>query len=138
VLYTDFEGQRIKCISDCADQHPEVPYYVWFKDAYSGEPFKRSPWSWRFGVGGWPVKSKVLICPFCFEVWARCSFAPDDFHTPVAVQCSNCEFSYKHESQVPGSILDDSFCNGIDWGLLARLPEALLRREFELTLKAFK
>lgn len=137
MLYTDFEGQRICCISDLPDQG-EKACYIWFAESSSAVHLKRGAWSWRFGVGGWPVGSKVLICPFCLIPWCRISFAPDDFHDPVAVQCdlAICQHSYKTH-KFPGSLLDDNIC-GVDWGLLARLPEPLLRRECELTLKVFQ
>lgn len=71
--------------------------------------------------------SRIHQCPVCFSQWAMVLRDSDG----AEVQISHCE------SCGDGSILSTSNFSGIDYQLLASLPEPLLRREFELNLKAF-
>lgn len=95
-----------------------------------------------FTADGYPVYSRCFVCPFCVRVWANISkgdslaAATQDWHRPEGVPCELCE-SVEHH--IAGSILEYSITfNGLDLDLLDALPEPLLRREFELTLKAFE
>lgn len=95
---------------------------------------EREPFSWREGEGGWPVYSRALVCPWCLRVWATLEVFGQ---TGFVIDSSPCEDCPQWHDLPPGSLLASQVCNGVDWGLITEMPEALLRREFELTLRAF-
>lgn len=80
--------------------------------------------SWPSDFGGWNyAHSLVLVCPRCLARWAVLAFDEEDMH-PQGVYC---------EHHGDGRLIHAG--GAIDHPLLNALPEALLRREFELTLK---
>lgn len=96
----------------------------------------REAFSWREGEGGWPIHAGAMICPVCLRLWATLSIEGEHSHELRGVSCETCQWRDEFHP-VPGSLLDNDTCNGIDWGLIEALPPELLRREFDLTLKAF-
>lgn len=90
------------------------------------------------GVSAYLAQSQILICPKCTRTWAKLTFMDglDQYHWPRAAFCNLCNI--KHAlCPVPGSIfVEEGWCI-IDDALLAVLPAELLRREFELHLKAY-
>lgn len=76
----------------------------------------------------------VLTCPKCLKQWAHLQFEKDQYLYPVGAFCEAC--GIVKEGMPPGSILIwyGYGCN-IDVALLETLPEALLKREFEIHLK---
>lgn len=80
--------------------------------------------------------SLALVCPKCLAQWAVLSFAEPDHHVQ-GMWCSRCTPADPtfHPGMIPGSILGTY---NIDYPLLEALPEALLRREFELHLKEYE
>jgi hypothetical protein len=89
---------------------------------------------------GYPVQSGLFICPECCHLWAKLTLAKEtNFYEARSIPCHRHP-SYSHPDlrPVPGSILDNPSCNGIDLPLLMSMPEDLLRREFDLHLKAYQ
>lgn len=90
------------------------------------------------------AKSHALFCPACQEVWAILKFEDDDddYVWPVAQFCEH----HKPEGltkqsgwfPVPGSILVEEGWGVIDDSLLRALPKELLRREFDLHVRAYQ
>ena len=92
---------------------------------------------------GFPVYSGCMVCPVCCIVWARLEVSDainetlPGYHQPRAVCCSNCN-DCDDRHPVPGSLLDnDTPTSGVDFAMLDCLPDALVTREFHLTIKAF-
>ena len=86
---------------------------------------------------GYPIHSSALFCPICRQAWAETHAEPDEVHVPQMVSCEVCEWSDELHP-VPGSLLvNDIFSDGVDWELLELLPPELLKREFNLTLRAY-
>lgn len=116
---------------------------VWLKpglksrsESWLHADFDREPFAWQEGKGGWPACSRAFICPFCLDQWAtlRILQSGDPFSLS-AVSCTLCAHpTVLHP--IPGSLLDIPGTGAVDCGLLSALPESLLRREFNLTLKA--
>lgn len=106
----------------------------------------REEFTCREGLGGWPVRPRAFICPFCLRKWAQIDHPPalSRFHLE-SVSCLSCKQPEWRNPfttdwwwvNPPGSILTYSIGPDIDWGLLDCLPPELLKREFDLTLKAF-
>lgn len=89
---------------------------------------------------GWPIYSSVFVCPVCCEVWAKTEVEGDSVHEARGVCCPTCIWDrgkLQFLSPVPGSLLDNWTCGGVDWPMLDAMPPDLLYREFELTLKAW-
>lgn len=89
---------------------------------------------------GYPVYSSLLVCPICCETWARISIEDSRVYEPRMVSCVKCKWWHKgheHLHPVPGSLIDNWTCGGVDWPMLDSMPEGLLRRELELTLRAW-
>ena len=80
--------------------------------------------------------SHCLVCPACGRTWATLSFPDDRLIWPVAAFCG-CTQDADDWRPVPGSILVEEGYGEVDDSLLNALPGDLLRREFELHLKAF-
>lgn len=105
--------------------------------------FEREEFTWREGYGGYLVCSRALVCPHCLVTWAILPVDGQPICRLEPVSCTKCnvteiDFRFAHlRSRIPGSLIDYSLANGIDWGLLDVMPETLLRRECELTLRAF-
>ena len=98
--------------------------------------FIERPHSFGGDPPGHVAKSHVLYCPRCHTQWAVLYFDDDEDFWPVGQFCEEC--GVKDDwCPVPGSCLVEEGFGIIDEGLLAALPSALLRREFELTLKAY-
>ena len=70
------------------------------------------------------AQSLALVCPCCLEQWCIMAFEGDEDLHPQGAYC---------EKHGDGRLL--LAYGPIDEPLLASLPEALLRREFALTLK---
>lgn len=99
--------------------------------------FERDKFTWSEGRGGYPVVSKAIVCPICLQVWARMPIISNSiFYSLEGISCINCGRS-TWRNPVPGSLLDSTMTNDIDWSLIELLPEPLLRREFLLHLKVF-
>jgi hypothetical protein len=79
--------------------------------------------------------SQLLICPRCHKTWAKLEFDGDRCAWPVAQFCENCN-EPDEWIPVPGSLLNEEGWGIIDDSLLAALPEELVRREFNLHIKA--
>jgi hypothetical protein len=82
--------------------------------------------------------SHMLICPKCCQIWATLRFLQDDdgLVWPVAQFCEECA-SKDDWHPVPGSILKEEGWGVIDNSLLAALPPELVKREFNLHMKAY-
>ena len=80
--------------------------------------------------------SHCLVCPACGRTWATLSFPDDRLIWPVAAFCG-CTQDADDWRPVPGSILVEEGYGEVDDSLLNALPGDLLRREFNLTIKAF-
>lgn len=89
-----------------------------------------------FGNQGHVAHSELLVCPRCHSVWGKLLFNDEQAAWAVAASCEACNFSHPFHP-VPGSILTEEGFGVIDDSLLAKLPEALLRREFDLHMKAY-
>jgi hypothetical protein len=88
---------------------------------------------------GYPVYSGLMVCPECCQIWAKLTIEGEPFYEARSIPCVNHPtHSHPDLRPVPGSLLDNPTCNGIDESLLAALPEDLLRREFDLHLKAYQ
>lgn len=84
---------------------------------------------------GYPVYSRLLVCPMCCSVWAKLTVPGKSWHRPEAATCQFCQDPL--ERSVPGSLLSYTIpCSGVDTDLLDVMPEQFLRREFNLTMKA--
>lgn len=80
---------------------------------------------------------ELVFCPVCHECWAE--IVPEGVTTKWSklVLCIYC--SADDEITTPGSILNDQFCNmWLNRTLLNALPDHLVIREFELSLKLFE
>lgn len=111
---------RIKLCSE-----PAPDYFLFERDLY---------------VRGYIARSRVLVCPLCRTVWAELHVEGSNAYEAYTVSCSLCQWhhqGYEFLHPVPGSLLDNPTVGGVDWPMLDSLPEALLRRELELTLKAW-
>jgi len=103
---------------------------------YLGEPagttcIERSPFT-----EGYPVYSRVLVCPMCKQVWAMLTVEGKPVHRPEMASCIDCNYQ-SVDNPVPGSLLVYGIpTSNVDYSLLDVLSEKLLRREFNLTLKA--
>lgn len=89
---------------------------------------------------GYPVRSGLLVCPICCELWAKLSIEGSGVYEPRMVSCLRCQWhhqGYEFLHPVPGSLLDNPTAGGVDWEMLEALPPILLQRELELTLKAW-
>lgn len=91
-------------------------------------------------LDGWHVaSSQILVCPTCWEPWAVLKFVDDQQAWPTAQFCRSCSPPADNNwYPVPGSILVEEGWGVIDTALLAALPEDLLRREFNLHMKAYQ
>jgi hypothetical protein len=91
---------------------------------------------------GYSVVPRALTCPQCLDVW--CTIIPEDNESPschdvVPATCVHCTAASRWMYPVPGSIINDwTGLGGWDDDLLEALPEDLVKREFELTLKAWE
>jgi len=86
---------------------------------------------------GYPIHSGVMVCPICLSMWAYLPMEGQLIYQPRAVSCASPCMYWSEFSPVPGSLLEaPTFWDGVDWELLDLLPPELLRREFNLTLKA--
>lgn len=90
---------------------------------------------------GYVARSHCLFCPKCERVWAHLRLiGQDGKHAactwPVAQSCAQCQVITPW-LPVPGSLLVEEGWGVIDLELLWALPEPLLRREFDLHLKAY-
>ena len=86
---------------------------------------------------GYQIYSGMLLCPICRTKWAELQIYGDHVYEPRMVSCVACDWS-DDLHPVPGSLLpNDTTSSGVDWALLDVLPAELLRREFDLTLKAY-
>lgn len=97
--------------------------------------------SHSFGHPGQPpghvAKSHCLVCPGCQRVWAKLVLDQEPFLVwPVAQFCSDCQITTTW-LPVPGSLLVEEGFGVIDRELLWALPAPLLRREFDLHLRAY-
>lgn len=84
---------------------------------------------------GFHHHSTLLVCPFCKVVWGWILY-PSSIPIAETVPCEHCKWHSVHRSGVPGSLLERGVQNRLDLDLLQFLPDALVRREFALTLKA--
>lgn len=85
---------------------------------------------------GYPAYSRVMFCPVCLTLWAKLTIEGHRIYAPEMVSCTACDWK-SDEHPVPGSLIDyDLTVSGIDVELLYTLPQDLLEREFQLTLKA--
>lgn len=112
-----------------------------FHSGYTGVFYPDSCMSWECEredyVRGCPVYSAILVCPICFDVWARLDMDGQPFHEARSAPCHvHPEACHPDLRPVAGSLLDNCTCNGYDYELLAALPEPLLRREFSLTMSS--
>lgn len=91
---------------------------------------------------GYPVYSSLMVCPICKSIWAEIEISGRNVFQPRMVSCEDCNWqgTAGHEwlNPVPGSLLDNDRVGGIDWPMLADLPESLVTRELHLTLQAFE
>jgi hypothetical protein len=75
--------------------------------------------------------SLLVICPQCFDIWARLSGRDTTFwwhrYVPCEVHPQSC---FPYGCQVAGSLLD------AELDLISVLPPELLEREFLLTIQA--
>ena len=71
--------------------------------------------------------SYLVICPQCFDVWARLSGQDTSFWWHRYVPCEQ-HSAPAYGFKTPGSLLDAE-------DLIDVLPEELLRREFDLLVK---
>jgi hypothetical protein len=88
--------------------------------------------------GGHEAYSYQLVCPQCRKTWASAIFM-DETHGlvwPIAGFCEPCG-GRDDWHPVPGSILPEFGFGLIDDVMLAKLPSHLLKREFDLHIKAF-
>lgn len=104
-------------------------------EAWLNVDLEREPFAWQEGRGGWPITSQVMICPFCLDQWAILVVEGKDYHRPDGVSCTLCARS-TDSHPIPGSLLDIPGTGAIDCTLLDALPESLVKREFDLHLKA--
>ena len=90
-----------------------------------------------FGDSTHVACSQLLVCPACSRPWAMLHLLDEDpFVWPYAAFCG-C-IPYRDDWRpVPGSILIEEGWGLIDESLLAALPPELVRREFDLHLKAY-
>jgi len=80
--------------------------------------------------------SIMLICPRCQHPWAVLKFLEDQDVWPEAAYCEFCGIKDDWHP-VPGSVLVEEGWGVIDDSLLGALPENVLRREFNLHLRAY-
>ena len=112
-----------------------------YRPGYTGEFYPDICHSWTVSredhSNGYPVFSKILICPICLELWAKITLAGDHFWCAHSIPCVAHPSGFHRDLRpVPGSILDMASAPGIDEPLLSSLPVELLRREFNLHIKA--
>lgn len=92
--------------------------------------------------GGYSVRSRALVCPMCLETWAtmRVLEGPHHIYDVCTTPCETCIRAAHHILHpVPGSLIDDWRGLGTwDDDLLDALPAELVKREFELTMKAWE
>lgn len=79
--------------------------------------------------------SSAKFCPWCHSAWALVTLGSDRHAYPDTVPCEDCVWDSPHKWGVPGSLLERGVNYNLDWNLLDHLPEALLRRELELTIR---
>jgi hypothetical protein len=82
--------------------------------------------------------SEMLVCPRCRDVWAYLIFRDEVDCWPTAQFCENCVIAKDDWHPVPGSLLVEEGYGVIDDALLAALPYDLVKREFDLHLKAYQ
>ena len=80
--------------------------------------------------------SHILVCPACTRTWAMLQLEGDTFCWPRAAFCG-CIQHTDEWHPVPGSLLVEEGWGVIDDALLEGLPAELVRREFDLHLKAY-
>lgn len=88
---------------------------------------------------GYPVRPTIMVCPMCTDKWAKFELSSEAGpYDILPVSCEICAYQ-SIMSPIPGSLITNWSLgqgeNGVDWELLEVLPEQLLRREFDLTLK---
>jgi len=85
------------------------------------------------------AKSHALFCPSCQEIWAILHFVDEREIWPVAQFCEHCRPSRDDYTWYPvaGSILVEEGYGVVDDSLLAGLPPELIKREFDLHIKAY-
>ena len=88
---------------------------------------------------GYPIYSKILVCPVCCHTWAKLTFLGDRYWSPSGIPCELHPEAWDQILRpVPGSILDSPWMPGIDLPLLRSLPHQLLLREFQLHLRSLE
>ena len=87
---------------------------------------------------GYRVHSAAFICPYCLTQWARLQVDDEKYFQLREISCLACYLPGTYSAQVPGSLLENPWIRpgGWDKELLEVLPPDLLRREFDLHLKA--
>lgn len=89
----------------------------------------------------WP---RLYVCPACCRVWAQLSLLGRWDYVQILTPCHACldinSAGRSWELAVPGSLLNQSSMiePTADGVLLRALPEALLRRELELHIRALE
>lgn len=106
---------------------------VFFPDIASQFECSREEFS-----GGYPVYSGLMVCPVCALIWAKLTMVETlGFYEARSIPCADHpQACHPDLRPVAGSLLDNPTCNGYDSPLLEAMPEYLLRREFDLHLKA--
>jgi hypothetical protein len=88
-----------------------------------------------FGNEDHVVVSWAFFCPLCQTIWAKHLILGDLKVWPRAQFCEECpEWDTWHP--VPGSLLLEEGIGLIDESLLESLPEELIKREFNLHMRA--
>ena len=90
-------------------------------------------------AGGWvSPDNTLLVCPACQRSWASLAYTDRRaWLYPYPAFCRDCPFEDWRKG-VPGSVLlNYGLGHTLDTELLERLPEPLLRREFDLHLAWF-
>lgn len=91
-------------------------------------------------AGGWvSPENSLLVCPACQRAWASLSYLDRrQWHYPIPAFCVDCPFE-DWRGNIPGSLLlNYGYGHTYDTELLERMPEPLLRREFNIHLAWYK
>lgn len=114
-----------------------VKQNIWLREGDPNHWNVERQLSWESdGTGYHVARSMALVCPTCGSRWAILRMENEEDTWPVAAFCTKHP-KIREWQPVPGSILVEVGYGVIDEPLLAKLPLELLKREFELHLKAY-
>ncbi len=134
-MESSFEGREVSDL--------KMKFYIWTSDLPAPVICELELHDPVLRVG------RAFICPFCVKLWGIIKNISEGISVeftkvlPTPAGCIDCGSFGKIDQpgfSIPGSLIEFKFIgrwNSLSFQILNQLPPNLLKREFDLTLKAF-